>query len=436
MYSRVAPNASLFLPVYMLLLFLSSCATPPDAAQRSPLPTVSAQATLPSGFSDTLLFSVAKPTALAFTPDSRALLITTQPGRLYVRQNGRQRLAYTVRNLCSDSERGLLGVAADPNFAQNRAIYLYYTFNKSGSCAKNSSSSPVNRVARFRLASDNTVLAGSQAVLIDNIPSPNGNHNGGDLRFGKDGLLYVSVGDGGCDYEGNSGCGAANDAARGRHTLVGKILRVTRDGGVPAGNPFTGSNSVRCNVTGRTTAGKSCREVFALGLRNPFRIATDPNVSGTRLFINDVGQSAREEIDQGKSGANYGWNLREGSCATGGGDCGAPPAGLTNPVFDYAHSSSGTFAGCRSISGGAFVPNGFWPASFNNSYLFSDFICGKIFKLTPSGSGGYTASTFASNLGPGSAVHMTFGAFNGGRALFYTTYADGGQLRRISYSGR
>jgi glucose/arabinose dehydrogenase len=112
--SRAVPNGGLFFPVYIVLLFLSSCATSPDAVQGA---TVSVQATLPSGFSDTLLFSVAKPTALAFTPDSQALFITTQPGRLYVRQSGRQRLVYTVRNLCSDSERGLLGVATDPNFA-------------------------------------------------------------------------------------------------------------------------------------------------------------------------------------------------------------------------------------------------------------------------------------------------------------------------------
>lgn len=413
------------------LLLIGSCAIPQNPSEGSQ--GLVTEAIVPQGFTDTLVTSVAKPTAVVFTPDER-MLITTQEGRLYVRQNGVQRMAYTLPNLCSDSERGLLGVAVDPQFSRNRYIYLYYTLNKSGSCANNTSRSPVNRVARFILSSSNTVIANSRRILIDNIPSPNGNHNGGDLHFGKDGLIYISVGDGGCDYEGNSGCGAANDAARGRHTLVGKILRITRDGGVPAGNPFTGPKSVRCNVAGRTTVGKACREIYALGLRNPFRTAFDPNASGTRFFINDVGQSAREEINLGKVGAHYGWNLREGKCATGGSNCGNSPAGLTNPFFDYAHNASGTFAGCRSISGGTFVPKGHWPSSFDNSYLFSDFVCGKIFKLTRGSGGGYTASIFANSLGDYSAVHLNFGAFNGGQALYYTTYANGGQVRRISFN--
>lgn len=412
---------------------LASCATAPDPAAPVGGGSLEAQASLPSGFTDALVTAVAKPTALAFTPDGR-LLVTTQDGKLYVVKNGTQTLARTIRIICSNSERGLLGVSVDPQFAQNRYIYLYYTANVSGSCAQNSSQSPVNRVIRFVLPNDNVISPKGPYVLIDNIPSPNGNHNGGDLHFGNDGLLYVSVGDGGCDYRGNSGCGAANDAARGKHTLVGKILRVTKSGGVPSGNPFVGSNSVRCNRSGRATPGKVCAEVYALGLRNPFRLAFDPNVSTTRFFVNDVGQNAREEIDLGRAGADYGWNLREGRCRTGGGGCGTV-SGLTNPVFDWAHGSSGILGGCRSISGGAFVPNASgWPASLRGNYLFSDFICGKIFSLTRT-STGYSASVFADDLGAGSAVHLTFGPYEGGRALFYTTYADGGQVRRISYTG-
>ena len=124
---------------------------------------------------------------------------------------------------------------------------------------------------------------------MDEIPSPSGNHNAGDLRFGNDGYLYVSVGDGGCDYAGNSGCAGANDASRDQHALVGKILRITSTGGIPPTNPFQGAGTARCNVTGRTTAGNKCQETFAWGLRNPFRIAFDPNTTATRFFINDVG---------------------------------------------------------------------------------------------------------------------------------------------------
>ena len=103
-------------------------------------------------------------------------------------------------------------------------------------------------------------------MLIDNIPSPTGNHNAGDLSFGKDGYLYVSVGDGECDYARDSGCQINNDASRDPNILLGKILRITRNGGIPATNPYTGTDSARCNVTGRTDVGKKCQETFASGL--------------------------------------------------------------------------------------------------------------------------------------------------------------------------
>ena len=114
------------------------------------------------------------------------------------------------------------------------------------------------------------------------------------------------------------------------------MLRVTTSGGIPPDNPFQGANSARCNATGRSPAGTICQETYAWGLRNPFRLAFDPNAAGTRFFINDVGQNTWEEIDDGKAGADYGWNVREGHCATNSTtDCGAPPAGMTNPIFDY-----------------------------------------------------------------------------------------------------
>lgn len=400
------------LVVPLTLLVLAACATGPRVQDSPPLRT----AALPTGFSDTLVASLPKPTALAATPDGR-LLIATQGGKLYVQKSGKLTLARTVR-ACTDAERGLLGVAVDPQFAQNRYIYLYYTANVSGSCAKNSPQSPVNRVARFVLPDSNVIGSGGPLVLIDNIPSPNANHNGGDLHFGKDGLLYVSVGDG----------GANSAAAAAKNTLLGKILRVTKTGGIPLGNPYRGADSRRCNVSGRAAAGQVCQEIFASGLRNPFRIAFNPNAAETRFFINDVGQNAREEINEGVAGSDYGWPRREGVCAAGGADCGAPPAGLTNPVHDYAHASTG----CRSVSGGAFVPIGVWPGGYRG-YLFADFVCGKIFRLSGSSSG-YRVSTFADGFGAYSLVALAFLPAPGGQALYYTTYADGGQVRRISYT--
>lgn len=373
-----------------------------------------AAAVVPPGFSDSLVAAVGAPTALAFTPDGR-LLVTTQGGALRVIQNGAllatPALTIPAASICPDNERGLLGVAVHPSFATNQFIYLFYTFRKPDT-------SCVNRVSRFTLPNTNVINLASESVLIDNMPSPNGNHNAGDVQFGKDGLLYVSIGDGG--PSGN---------ARLEHLLSGKILRITDSGGIPASNPFQGPGTTRCNVTGQTTAGNKCQETFAWGFRNPFRIGFDPNAAGTRFFINDVGQSHWEEIDLAQAGADYGWNICEGTHATGTNNpCSGTPPGMVPPVFEYAHNATipGTTspASCHCVSGGAFVPNGLWPG-FDGAYLFGDCVCGGIFRLS-----GTAASDFGSGLG--TVVHLLFGPFGGRQALYYTTFAGGGQVRRIT----
>src|SRR5918994_2472857 len=393
----------------------------------------------PPDFTDTRVTSVDSPTALAFTPDGR-LLVTSEPGRLWVYKDGAL-LANPALDIsgkvCTNGARGLLGVAVDPNFATNHYIYLFYTFKKHGVCPQNTANVPVNRVERHVLSDSNT--ATPDKILLDNIPNMHHN-NAGDLRFGKDGYLYVTVGDGACDYAGDSGCGGENDASRDPHILLGKVLRITRDGDVPATNPYTGTDSARCNLTGRTEVGKKCQETFASGLRNPFRFAFDPNASGTRFFVNDVGEGGWEEVSEGRSGADYGWNLCEGNHDNpnrqGSVNCGAAP--YTPPIHDYSHDT-----GCSSITAAAFVPNGVWPAAYDNSYLFGDYTCGKIFKLTPGGAGGYTRTEFVTGLGEKSAVAMTFGPHQGSQALYYTTYGgngpgsggSGGEVRRIAYTG-
>jgi glucose/arabinose dehydrogenase len=392
-----------------------------------------AAATVPTGFTDELVTALGSPTAIAFTPDGR-MLASTQPGVLRVVQNGTLLTTPAIdltSVTCSNSERGLLGIAVDPNFTANGFVYLYYTFKKFGSCPMNTSSAPVNRVSRF-VMTGNTL--GSELVLVDNIKSPNGNHNAGDLNFGKDGLLYISTGDGGCDYLTPANCGGANDASRDQNQLIGKILRVTNDGSIPASNPFQGLGTARCNVDGSTTVGNKCQETFAWGLRNPFRFAMDPNASGTVFHINDVGQNTWEEIDLGQSGADYGWNIREGFCVNGSTtNCGPPPppptGPLTNPIFAYGRAD-----GCASITGGAFVPSGVWPAPYDGAYLFADYVCGKIFRLVPAGGGTYTRADFATGLGGSSAVHMEFGPAGSTQGLYYTTYAGGGQIRRITFT--
>ncbi len=385
-------------------------------------------AALPPGFSDSLVASVSSPTAIAFTPDGR-LLATTQGGTVRVVQNdvllATAALTIPASSICTDVERGLLGVAVAPNFAANHRIFLYYTFKTPGSTC-------VNRVSRFILPDTNVIDPASETVLIDNMPSTAGNHNAGDLLFGKDGFLYATIGDGGCDYAGG-GCAGQNDGSRDQQELTGKLLRITEDGGIPASNPFQGAGTARCNVTGGTTAGNKCQETYAWGFRNPFRFAADPNDPGTRIFVNDVGQGAWEEIDSIQAGADYGWNCREGRHTNNtSGPCSPTPAGMVDPIFEYAHGTTipGTTspASCNCIGGGAFVPNGLWPG-FDGAYMFGDCTCGGIFKLTQAGSV-FTASDFS--IVPGTLVHLTFGPFGTSQALYYSTYASGGQVRRIS----
>jgi len=386
------------------------------------------QATVPAGFTDVSIATVGAPTALAFTPDGR-LLITQQSGSLRVYESGAlvatPAITFPTASICTSSEQGLLGVAVDPAFASNGFVYLFRTFRQAGGTC-------VNRVARFTM-SGNTVSAASELVLVDNMPSPAGNHNAGDVHFGKDGYLYITIGDGGCDYAGNSGCAGSNDASRDQHVLTGKVLRITSTGGIPPANPFQGAGTARCNVTGSTAAGNKCQETFAWGLRNPFRLAFDPNAASTRFFINDVGQGAWEEIDLGQSGVDYGWNCREGAHTnSSSGLCSPTPPGMVDPIFEYSHSGTvpGTsVSGCGSITGGAFVPNGIWPG-YDNAFLFSDFNCGAMFSYTS----GSTASTFATALGSSSAVHLVFGPFGSTQALYYTSYAGGGQVHRIAFS--
>ncbi|MBV8520347.1 MAG: PQQ-dependent sugar dehydrogenase [Acidobacteria bacterium] len=383
-------------------------------------------ATVPAGFTDVSLTSVTGPTALAFTPDGR-LLITQQTGSLRVYQNNAllatPAITFAASTICTNSERGLLGVAVDPSFATNGFVYLFRTVNSGGTC--------VNRVARFTM-SGNTVDAGSELVLIDNMPSTAGNHNAGHLQFGKDGYLYITIGDGGCDYAAGGGCGGANDASRDQNILLGKLLRITSTGGIPPSNPFQGAGTARCNVTGSTTAGNKCQETFAWGFRNPFRFTMDPNAASTRIFVDDVGQNAWEEIDVAQAGADYGWNCREGAHTNNtSGPCSPTPPNLVDPIFEYSHSANvpGTsVSGCGSITGGAFVPNGIWPG-YDNKYLFADYNCGAMFTIDSNAPANATA--FATSLGGSSAVHLLFGPFGATQALYYTTYAGGGEVRRV-----
>jgi len=168
-----------------------------------------------------------------------------------------------------------------------------------------------------------------------------------------------------------------------------------------------------------------CQEVFASGLRNPFRAAFDPNAAGTRFFVNDVGNHTWEEVDLGQAGADYGWPTREGPCAKDSDvDCGPPPAGVTNPVFWYHQSPVGGAA-----TAGAFVPNGVWPAEYDGAYLYAEFVAGTINRLVPQAGGGFTSVEFTP------AADVTTLRFGPDGAVYYASRASGGEIRKIVATG-
>jgi hypothetical protein len=150
------------------------------------------------------------------------------------------------------------------------------------------------------------------------------------------------------------------------------------------------------------------------------------------LHVNDVGQSAWEEIDLGQAGADYGWPCREGAHTNlTTGKCSPTPPALVDPIWEYAHGTiPGTTAtGCDSITGGVFVPAGAW-TGYDGSYLYADFNCGAIARLNFAG-GPAASVDFATGLGAGTVVHLEFGPSAAGQSLYYTTYAGGGQVRRV-----
>src|SRR6266700_4844186 len=250
----------LALVIAALLAFVSSRAT---------------AATLPPGFTEAQVGSnlSGSPTAMAFAPDER-LFVCQQGGQLRVIKNGvLLSTPFVTLTVDSSGERGLLGIAFDPNFATNNYVYLYYTVPGSPSH---------NRLSRFTASGD--VAAGGSEVAIlnlDNLTTAT-NHNGGAIHFGSDGKLYIAVGEN------------ANPANSQTLTnLLGKVLRINSDGTIPSDNPFFNTSGAR-------------KEIWALGLRNPFTFAFQPGT--TRMFINDVGQNTWEEIDDGVAGSNYGWD--------------------------------------------------------------------------------------------------------------------------------
>jgi glucose/arabinose dehydrogenase len=366
------------------------------------IPMLAVAGTPPAGFSDDPYVSgLSGPTAIAFLPNGD-LLITEKGGALK-RFDGTSTTLLTTIPVCTGSEMGLLGIAVDPSFGTNGFVYLYRTDNSAG-CG--SATGRFNEIVRVTVSGGG---AGSLIELLSGIQTDGGNHDGGGLRIGPDGKLYAAVGDTGINDGGPPGS-STNPYAQDLTSLNGKILRINLDGSIPADNPYVASPPAR-------------GEIFASGLRNPYRMGFDP-ISGA-LWAGDVGQETLEEIDIITSGGDYAWPHCEGTQPSG-----CLEAGETPPIFDYPRS--GTVHGAT-VTGGAFAPPSSGFGGLDGDYFFGDFIDNVIYHAVPNGARDDIAGTpteFITDAGGGfgGPVDIIFGPDG---AMYYVTF-NPGEVRRVS----
>ncbi|MHC1742634.1 MAG: sorbosone dehydrogenase family protein [Syntrophobacteraceae bacterium] len=301
----------------------------------------------------TIATGLSTPVSITHAGDgSGRLFLVLQDGRILIHDGG-QVLPTPFLDLRSKvsscaggcGERGLLGLAFHPDYAANGTFFVHYT-NRAGT----------SLVARYQVSADPSLANPRSGRTLLSVRQPFANHNGGQLQFGPDGYLYIGLGDGG------SG-GDPGNRAQNRRMLLGKILRINVNGAaryaIPPDNPFAAVRGAR-------------REIWALGLRNPWRFSFD-RLTGD-LYVADVGQNALEEVNFQPAGSpggqNYGWRLMEGN------QCFNPAAGcndgsLTPPVLEYDHGT-----GC-SVTGG-YVYRGSAIPALAGQYLYGDFCSGLI----------------------------------------------------------
>ncbi|MFK7924222.1 MAG: PQQ-dependent sugar dehydrogenase [Bacteroidia bacterium] len=343
-----------------------------------------------------------QPVAIVSAGDSR-LFVLERVGRIMIVDSTGQLMNTPFLDmrtvvLANRTERGLLGLAFDPNYAQNGLFYVNYTFGDGRT-----------RVARYqRSATDpNHADSLSEEVLLD-VGQPFSNHNAGDITFGPDGYLYITMGDGG------SG-GDPGNRAQNMKTYLGKILRIDVDTTVgykiPADNPFVGDTS-------------ALDEIWSAGWRNPWRFSFDKETGD--MWVGDVGQNKYEEISVEWAGTpggqNYGWRCIEGNMPFNGSGCG--PANLyVPPLHDYLQG----FNTGKSVTGG-YVYRGSTYVPLQGHYLFGDYESGNIWTLVPNGGGQFNLVTHGKLLGVKEV--STFG--QDARGELYVAAYDEGNIYQIS----
>jgi glucose/arabinose dehydrogenase/PKD repeat protein len=420
----------------------------------------------------------------AFMPNPRShnnkpmLLLSSKEGLIFAIEDvdDQPNTHVLVANLgplmCHNGERGLQSILPDPDFANNRFLYVFYTA-LADNCPEDAVSGPSNRLVRVRMDATTLALEFDEAqqvvILMETPPALKRVHNGGAMAFGRDGYLYVTTGD--------AGTTDSPDLS----SLFGKILRLNVKNVnepppssqlVPDSNPLVqqyGDLSVPCGASrGRpppnSPSNAVCAEIFASGLRNPFRLSMAPPTAAAEtnetqkvsFVVGDVGASAWEELNHGGTdyaGTNYQWPTYEGPCIKGHNDeCTQPPVNdaastQTAPFYYYQHTGK-TDGGC--VVGGTFVPpEAQWPKEY--TYLFIDFVYGKLYNLIsdpdrachpndmdkdscPLPVPAYRNETFHQFK---SMVDMFFGPYKDtGIALYIVSRATSGQnIRRIRYTG-
>jgi glucose/arabinose dehydrogenase len=285
------------------------------------------------------------PVYVTSPPGDARLFIVEQPGRIRIVQNGQlmtQPFLDIISRVGSGGERGMLSVAFHPQYSANGFFYVYFTATNGDI-----------RIERFRVSSNPNVADPASSKLILGVPHPRGNHNGGLALFGPDGMLYLGLGDGG-------GGGDPDRNGQNANTLLGALLRIDVNTGdpysIPAGNPFIGRSDAR-------------GEIWAIGLRNPWRFAFDPQ--GGNLYVADVGQGDREEVNvvsATRAGVNYGWNIMEGSVCYNASSC--DRQGLELPAVEYRHLGNAC-----SVTGG-FVYRGSAIPELAGHYFYGDYCAG------------------------------------------------------------
>lgn len=349
------------------------------------------------------------PTAFADPNDgSGRMFVCEQEGKIKWLNNGKLQsplfldITKDVVKKPGYEERGLLGLAFHPKFSQNGKFYVHYSAPTSGANHK-------SVIKEFQVSKTNPNQAdvNSGRVVIE-FDQPQSNHNGGDVKFGKDGFLYISVGDGGGQRDQHGKYGNAQNP----DTFLGKILRIDIDQnpyGIPKDNPFVGKAGAK-------------PEIFAYGFRNPWRISFDRKTG--KLFAGDVGQDAIEEVDIVENGGNYGWRVMEGSQPHNTSD--PKPAQTINPISEYPHAEG------ISITGG-FVYRGTQVPSLDGKYIFADWT-GPVWQLTEGKNGKWDREKLNISQDAGYWHIYSFGEDSKGEIYLLTVVLDGekGVLYKIA----